>query len=172
MARYDRETKHYDRNVLAAMVADGAATYFEAADVYVVKTEEGTFAVRPHQIIDTALITVLTSDRYQPITDVEVITAPSPMDGYSGQEQYDGEDTGPGGVVYDSMLAIAEKFLGDNPEGIDPLEIVRRMLDNESYAQLITDEANGIPITPCDQSRRAFARRQNEQDDLLKHFGV
>lgn len=171
MARYDRETKHYDRNVLAAMVAAGEATYFTAPDIYVVKTEEGTFAVRPHQIIDTALITVLNSDRYQPITDVDVITAPSPMDGYCGKEQYDGEDTGPGGVVYDSALALAEEavaIFGGDPQGF-----LRRILDDEDgeyvwgLRESMEDHVRaGRPVQP------KLARRRAEQGDLLKHFGI
>jgi hypothetical protein len=33
------------------------------------------------------------------------------MAGYSAREEYDGEDVGPGGVVYDSALALAEQWV-------------------------------------------------------------
>lgn len=51
---YDRDTKHYDRAVLNHLVEIGEASFFETAGVYVVKTEDGTFAVRPHQIVEIA----------------------------------------------------------------------------------------------------------------------
>ena len=56
---YDRDTKHYHRAVIDHLVETGEATYFEAADVYVIKSDEGTFAVRSHQIIDIETCTVI-----------------------------------------------------------------------------------------------------------------
>lgn len=167
MARiYSRDEKHYDFKLLSHLVETGQATFFEGPAIYVIKTEDGTVAVRPHQVIftpDPAPFTLVIEEKVA-----------SPMDGYFGQERYDGEDTGPGGVVYDSMLAIAEKFLGANPEGIDPLVIVRKMLDDEGYADLITNEANGVPVSPVDQSQRAATSwvSASEQDEILGYFGI
>lgn len=50
--RYEREGKHYDRAVLRHLVATGQARHYPGPDVYVVTTEDGTFGVRPHQVID------------------------------------------------------------------------------------------------------------------------
>lgn len=168
---YDRDAKHYDRVVLDHLVATGQATFFAAANTYVVKTEDGSFAVRPHQVVDSGLTAPVSVE----VVDVVEVRVASPMDGYSGKEYYDGEDTGPGGVVYDSMLGYAEKFLGDNPEGVDPLAVVRRMLDDPSYERLIINEVNGVPVQPIDQSAPARRVRRSgmtaaEEQELLQHF--
>ena len=170
---YDRDGHHFDFALLTHLVEIGEATFYEGPSIYVVKTESGTFAVRPHQVIFTSTPAPFT------LTQVEEIAVPSPMDGYYGQERYDGEDIGPDGVVFQGALALALKFLGDNPDGIDPLEFVRRILDDQTgeYTRFLQDEANGIPIPPCDQSAR-LARRSSswvsavEEDEILKHFGI
>lgn len=51
---YERETKHYDFSLLTHLVETGQATFFEGPSIYVIKTEDGTVAVRPHQVIFTA----------------------------------------------------------------------------------------------------------------------
>lgn len=152
---YDRETKHYDFALLSHLVETGQATFFDGPSIYVIKTEDGTVAVRPHQVIFTA-------------TPAPFTIVVSPMDGYHGQEKYDGEDTGPGGVVYDSMLDLAGKYLGDNLEGTDPLAIVRRMLDDESFEKMVIDEVTGG--TAKKPRRRNGWVSANEADELLAHF--
>jgi hypothetical protein len=51
---YERDTKHYDFAVLTHLVETGQATFFEGPGIFVIKTEDGTVAVRPHQVIFTA----------------------------------------------------------------------------------------------------------------------
>ena len=51
---YPREDARYDYDILQLMVTDGFAVYYPAADVYVLKTESGSVAVRPHQVIHPA----------------------------------------------------------------------------------------------------------------------
>lgn len=163
MARYDRETKHYDRAVLTHLVEIGQATYFAAPDVYVVKTEDGTFAVRSHQIVTIPAPVVVVEEK---------IT--SPMDGYYGQEKYDGEDTGPGGVVYDSMLALAERWIAtEGVPGMDPLYLVRRMLDSEQYeAEIRAQVENGRQADERAARARRACRMDDEAEELLRHFGA
>lgn len=166
MARsYDRETKHYDFKVLTHLVETGQATFFDGPGIYVIKTEDGTVAVRPHQVIftpDPAPFTVVVEEK-----------VPSPMDGYSGQEKYDGEDVGPGGVVYDSMLELAERWIAtEGVPGMDPLYLVRRMLDDERYEATIRDQvANGQRVTERAAARRACSLG-DEAEELLRHFGA
>lgn len=164
---YDRESKHYDFRVLTHLVETGQATFYEGPGIYVLKTEDGTVAVRPHQVI-------FTPDQAPFTLTVVEEKVPSPMDGYSCKEQYDLEDAGPGGVVYDGALDLAERFLAldGNKGGVDPLIIVRRILDDETgdYARLLTNEINGLPIKPVNQAARA-CRPSNEAAELLKHFG-
>lgn len=50
---YDRQTLSWDQALLDLAVESGDATYFEKADVYVVKTATGSFAVRRHQVVDS-----------------------------------------------------------------------------------------------------------------------
>lgn len=163
---YDRDTKHFDRAVIEHLVATGQATFFAGANAYVVKTEDGTFAVRPHQIVDTGLTVPVAAV----VTDVVEVRAPSPMDGYSGQECYDGEDTGPGGVVYDSMLALAQEWVArcSDDKNADPLVTVRRMLDDYEgeVEQAVREQVAGA---------RAAARPRRgalsaDQEDLLRNF--
>lgn len=163
---YARETKHFDRTVIAHLVETGQATFFPGADVYVVKTEEGTVAVRPHQIIEitTPLVT-------QP---VEVRVA-SPMDGYQAKENYDGEDTGPGGVVYDDALELAEAWVALGMRHVDPLKIVRDILDDEdgeyavSLREAIEDARQAARPAPRRQVRRS-GMTSDEERDLLMNF--
>jgi len=51
---YARQDRHFDLTWLKAAVKDGHAKTYETnkGTVYVVTTDEGTFAVRPHQIND------------------------------------------------------------------------------------------------------------------------
>lgn len=156
---YARETKHYDRAVLTHLVETGQASFFDGPGIYVIKTEDGTVAVRPHQIIDLPAPAV--------VEDVVEVRVPSPMDGYCGQEQYDGEDTGPGGVVYDSMLALAEEWIavcGTDKNG-DPLVIVRQMLD---------DHEGEVEAAVREQIAEAKAPKRGrltpEQQDVLRSF--
>ena len=50
---HERETKHYDFKVLSHLVAAGEATYYEGPGIFVIKTEDGTVAVRPNQVFFT-----------------------------------------------------------------------------------------------------------------------
>lgn len=68
---YDREGKHYDFAVLTHLVETGEATFYDGPGIYVIKTEDGTVAVRPHQVIFTATPAPFT------ITEAEEITAPA-----------------------------------------------------------------------------------------------
>ena len=182
--RYDRETKHYFRDVLTHLVETGQGTFYPNPGVYVIKTEDGTVAVRPHQIIDR--------NRYRPVDmstfdprvlipfgaegDVTItVTAPeaptgSPMDGYHGQERYDGEDTGPGGVVYDGAMRLAEEAVATFGGG-DPLAYVRRILDDEDgeYAWSLREAIEDHQRSAARPSR---LRRFQEQEELLRHFGA
>lgn len=161
---YDRDTKHYDRVVLDHLVAVGQAQYYPAqGGIYVIKTEDGTVAVRQHQIIEinTPLVTPVAVE----VDDVVEVRVPSPMDGYSGKECYDGEDTGPGGVVYDSMLILAEEFVSRCQPGTDPLAIVREMLDD------VEGEVEAGVREAVDAARRpSRGRLSQSQDDLIQHF--
>jgi hypothetical protein len=67
MARYEREGKHYDIAVLTHLVEKGEATFYDGPGIYVIKTEDGTVAVRPHQVISMPVSVTL--------TDVVEITA-------------------------------------------------------------------------------------------------
>ena len=51
---YPREDARYDYDILQLMVDDGFAVYYPSADVYVLKTDHGSVAVRPHQVIHPA----------------------------------------------------------------------------------------------------------------------
>jgi hypothetical protein len=97
---YERETKHYDFAVLTHLVETGQATFFEGPGIFVVKTEDGTVAVRPHQVIFTATpapFDIVVPD--EPVAEVEipvipeVEAAPSPAPAKKGwitpQEQDD-----------------------------------------------------------------------------------
>lgn len=68
---YARDTKHYDRKVLAHLVETGQATFFDGPGIYVIKTEDGTVAVRPHQIVDSGLTVPVTVE----VTDVVEVPA-------------------------------------------------------------------------------------------------
>jgi hypothetical protein len=158
MARYDRETKHYFRDVLTHLVETGQGTFYPTPGVYVIKTEDGTVAVRPHQVIDRPVQTVID----------DVVEVSSPMDGYYGQERYDGEDTGPGGVVYDSAMRLAEQAVA--LFGGDPLAYVRRILDDEDGEYVW-----GLRESMEDHVRYGrpnYVDRLAKQDDLLRHFGI
>lgn len=158
---YDRETKHYDRAVLTHLVDIGEAQYYPAqGGIYVIKTEDGTVAVRPHQIIDMPRAVV--------VEDVVEVRVPSPMDGYSSKEEYDGEDCGPGGVVYDDALDLAHRVLarrGDTTT--DPLILVRRILDERGYQRQLRAELDGTPARPSTSWVSA-----SEQDEILGYFGI
>lgn len=153
---YARDAKHYDRTVLTHLVETGQATFFAAANVYVIKTEDGTVAVRPHQIVE--ITTALVS---QPVQE----RVASPMDGYSGQECYDGEDTGPGGVVYDALLALAEEYVAVLGSDTDPLVVVRRMLDDEAGE---VEHAIREQVADARPTRRGFLTEAREEDLLGK----
>lgn len=162
---YAREAKHYDRAVLTHLVETGQAQYYPAqGGIYVIKIEDGTVAVRQHQIIDRPVPVV--------VTDVVEVRVPSPMDGYSGKECYDGEDTGPGGVVYDSMLALAEQWVAlcSTDKDADPLMVVRQMLDDyEGEVEQAVREQIAGATAPARRVRRSGLTAAEEQE-LLQHF--
>lgn len=161
MARtYERNEKHYDFKLLTHLVETGQAKFYEGPGIYVLKTEDGTVAVRPHQVFftpDPAPFTLVVEERVA-----------SPMDGYFGKEEFDGEDTGPGGVVYDSALALAEQVLarrGDTTT--DPLSLVRRMLDDRSCESQLREELDNTP-----QKASTSWVSASEQDEILGYFGI
>lgn len=51
---YPRDEARYDYDILQLMVADGFAVHYPDADVYVLKTDHGSVAVRSHQVIHPA----------------------------------------------------------------------------------------------------------------------
>lgn len=161
---YARDAQHYDRTVLAHLVETGQATFFAAANTYVVKTENGSFAVRPHQIVDSGLTVPVTVE----VADVVEVRVTSPMDGYACKEQYDLEDAGPGGLVYDSAVALAEEYVAAFGLTTDPLVFVRRILDDEDgeYRLKLRDE--------IDDHRRFAPKRRGvlsaAQQELLRDF--
>lgn len=155
---YDRETKTYDFALLTQLVETGQATFFDGPGIYVIKTEDGTVAVRPHQVTFTATPA--------PFTLIVEETVVSPMDGYSAKEDYDGEDTGPGGVVYDSALALAERVLARRGSSTDPLILVRRILDDRSYERELRAELEQSTDRPARSARYATTEAQ----ELLNHF--
>ena len=159
---YARDAKHYDRSILNHLVETGQATFFAAPGVYVVKTEDGTVAVRPHQIIEITTPVVT-----QPVE----VRVPSPMDGYHGQEQYDGEDTGPGGVVYDGLLALAQEYIAQFGMDVDPLVYVRRMLDDEDgeYRLALREQIEDARRFDTPEPQRGYLSARQE-DDLLRKF--
>lgn len=154
---YDRDAKHYDRTVLTHLVETGQATFFAAANVYVVKTEDGTVAVRPHQIIEITTPVVT-----QPVE----VEAASPMNGYHGQEQYDGEDIGPHGVVFQGLLVLAQDYVAALGLDTDPLVFVRRMLDDEAGE---VEHAIREQVADARPARRGFLTEAQE-DNLLSKF--
>lgn len=166
---YDRETKHYDFAVLTHLVETGQATFFEGPGIYVIKTEDGTVAVRPHQVVFTPIPA--------PFTLVVEEKVASPMDGYCGQERYDGEDTGPGGVVYDQMVELAERWIavcGTSADPSDPLVLVRRMLDDPEgeFEQAIREQVDeAAPVSPRRGGKRSWVSAV-EQEEILGYFGI
>lgn len=75
---YDRDAKHYDFALLTHLVETGQGSFFEGPGIYVIKTEDGTVAVRPHQVIFTATpapFDIVVSERYQPVTNDQVAEA-------------------------------------------------------------------------------------------------
>lgn len=166
--RYSRETKHYDRKVLTHLVETGQGRFYPVqGGIYVIKTEDGTVAVRPHQVIDLPVTRV--------VEDVVEVRVVSPMDGYHGQERYDGEDVGPGGVVYDSLLALAERRVALGGVDSDPLVLVRQMLDDESgdlEREVRAEVEPGTAKSRPSARGRSRVMSPSEEDDLLAHFGV
>ena len=71
---YDRDGKHYDFALLTHLVEIGEATFYDGPSIYVIKTEDGTVAVRPHQVIFTSTPAPFT------LTQVEEIAAFTPSD--------------------------------------------------------------------------------------------
>ena len=155
---YDRDAKTYDFDVLTRLVEAGQATFFDGPGIFVLKTETGTVAVRPHQVTFTP-------------TPIH-ITYVSPMDGYSCKEQYDLEDAGPGGVVYDSALALAEKWIAVCGKDIDPLVIVRRILDDEDrkYELDLQEDIDDTLRAGSAPKRRNGWVSATEAEELLNHF--
>lgn len=86
---YARETKHYDRAVLTHLVDTGEARYYPAqGGIWVIKTEDGTVAVRAHQVIDIPAPVKVEVE----VEDVVEIPAPPPAHRtawVSAQEQDD-----------------------------------------------------------------------------------
>lgn len=166
---YERDAKHYDFAVLTHLVETGQASFFDGPGIFVVKTENGTVAVRPHQVIFTATPA--------PFKIVEEVRVPSPMDGYHGQECYDGEDTGPGGVVYDGALKLALEAVECFGRNSDPLVYVRRILDDEdgeytlSLRESIDDRRRFGPskLFAEEEPQRGYLTTHQE-DDLLRKF--
>ena len=105
--------------------------------------------------------------------DVVEVRVPSPMDGYHGQECYDGEDTGPGGVVYDSMLELAQEFVARCQPGTDPLRVVRDMLDDyegeveAGVREAVAGARQGVSAPNKGESQRGYLSPARE-DDLLR----
>lgn len=155
---YDRQAKTYDFDVLTRLVEAGQGTFFEGPGIFVIKTENGTVAVRPEQVTFTP-------------SPLRIL---SPMDGYHGQEQYDGEDTGPGGVVYDSALALAEKWIAvvGKDKNADPLVLVRRILDDEDreYELALQEDIDDTLRAQAAPKRRNGWVSADEADELLSHF--
>lgn len=158
MRTYERETLTFSLEALQALVAEGKAQYFPAqGGIWVIPNGGGKIAVRRHQVVDEAPAVPAVVD---------------PMAGYQAKEMYDLEDTGPGGVVYDSALKMAEDYLaatGDNDT--DPLVIVRRILDDEGngYWEALGEQIAALRNPPARKVGRS-GMTAREEEDLLSHF--
>jgi hypothetical protein len=92
---YERDGKHYDFALLTHLVEIGEATFYDGPSIFVIKTEDGTVAVRPHQVIFTstpAPFTIVAPDEDvadgepEVVADVEVGRGPG---GLSASERDD-----------------------------------------------------------------------------------
>lgn len=92
---YERDGKHYDFALLTHLVEIGEATFYEGPSIFVIKTEDGTVAVRPHQVIFTstpAPFTIVVPDEDEADGEPEVVAeveVPRGPGGLSASERDD-----------------------------------------------------------------------------------
>lgn len=155
MARsYDRETKHYDFKVLTHLVETGQATFFDGPGIYVIKTEDGTVAVRPHQVFftpDPAPFTIVEADEVEARVDTDTRWAESLVEEYltalhGPAENRDGE-------FDDQARALVDRLVNAD--------------EDREYANTLRDAI-------CEAERAADRRACSlgyEAEELLRHFG-
>ena len=170
---YARNELTWDLDDVLALVEAGQAKAFPspAGTNYVVKIDGSSFAIRAHQIVNLPALDLPDPEDLSYLR--EVIAEPvTPMTGYQGKEIYDGEDGGPGGVVYDSALELATSYLRViKDRRTDPLLIVRNILDDEEgeYAHSLRETVEDDAIA---RKGAVLAPNSIDEDALLAKFGV
>jgi hypothetical protein len=92
---YERDGKHYDFALLTHLVEIGEATFFEGPSIFVIKTEDGTVAVRPHQVFfrpTPAPFTVVVPDEDEADGEPEVVAEVEVARGPGGLSAADRDD--------------------------------------------------------------------------------
>lgn len=154
---YPRNENRYDYDLLQMMVADGMATYFPAADTYVVKTEDGTsFAVRPHQVIS-------------PTEKAELFASITPTAGLApAVDRAEAEN------LTEAYLTVlhgpAENRDGEFDD--EARDLVQRLLaDDGTLRDSLADKIESVA-----QNRLACGQTSwmsgDEAEEVLKYFGI
>lgn len=92
---YDRDGKHYDFALLTHLVEIGEATFYEGPSIFVIKTEDGTVAVRPHQVFmrsTPAPFTIVVPDEDDTVGDPEVVAEIEVVRGPGGLSAIERDD--------------------------------------------------------------------------------
>jgi len=162
---YNRQTVRWERADIEALVEAGRAQYFPGLPGYVIDKK---IPVRNHQIDEDIFAAA-------PKTEVYVPAITGPMNGYSAQERYDGEDVGPHGVVYENALRIATEYLAAiKDRATDPLVIVRSILEDEEgeYTNSLNETIWDIRHAAKKKATLTPAAAPLDEDALLAKFGV
>ena len=153
---YDRETKHYDFKVLTHLVETGQATFFDGPGIYVIKTEDGTVAVRPHQVIFTP--------------DPAPFTIVAPVD-----DEHRADTRWAENLVEEYLTALHGPAENRDGEFDDQ---ARALVDRLVNADEDREYANTLRDAICEAERAANRRGKtawmsaDEEDEVLKYFGI
>ena len=92
---YERDGKHYDFALLSHLLEIGEATFFEGPSIFVIKTEDGIVAVRPHQVFfrpTPAPFTIVVPDEDEADGEPEVVAEVEVARGPGGLSDADRDD--------------------------------------------------------------------------------
>jgi hypothetical protein len=156
---YPRSEARYDYDILQLMVADGFATYFPSADVYVLKTDHGSVAVRPHQVIhpaEKAEIFRNVPPSLEPVREVLAEKVAARSEAENLVEEY-----------LTALHGIAENRDGEFDD--EARDLVDRLLDGE--AGLRERLRSQISTSKAPSRRRGWVSK-DEEDELLGYFGL
>ncbi len=154
---YDRDTKHYDFAVLTHLVETGEATFYEGPGIFVIKTEDGTVAVRPNQVIFTATPAPFTI--VEPVAEVQAPASTAWAESLA--EEYLTALHGPAenrdGEFDDQARAIVNKLVHED--------------EDREYANTLRDAICEAErgIRPATGTSWVSA---SEQDEILGYFGI